>query len=342
MMMRRTLLPSLIACALALLAASPALAASPTITVDSPSGVSTSTFTVHATITPGGTATYYKVDWGLTSSYTNSSQFHELTSTKSTRTVSLTLSGLLPGSVYHYRFDALNKYGGSVSADHSVRTQGNPPADVATGGAVVTGDYVTVTGIINPHGQTTYYYFQYAPMGVLAFTNTAQQILPGTSTPQVVSFPLFGLAPATTFAFRLVAIHTGSSGNATTPGAFGTFLTFPSVRRTPGVSAGTRPRRALRRPFILTTAGQLRPPSGIPAADACPQSARLTIVYGRHRLVDELVEVGADCTFHATETIGSLPRSRHHPAIVRVYIHFPGNGYVAPTATRAVRIQLGR
>jgi hypothetical protein len=337
--------------AILLMCAGLASAASPTITVLAPTGITAGSATIHATIAPGGAPTYYEVDWGLTTAYTNQTRLIKLSSTTTPRTISVNLTGLQPGSIYHYRISSLNKFGAGLSADHAFKTAGHPPADVATGGADVLSDSsATVTAIINPHGQTTRYYFQYAPAGSAALVNTQTQTLSSTSTSQVVATTLAGLAPGSFFGFRVVAVHSGAGGNATTTGAFVTFLTFPDPahKRAPGVSSATNPHRALKRPFVLTTNGHLSLPPGIPASYGCPQLAQLTVMDGTHRVANEIFAIGADCHFSTTTLISRLPRvkhkrgAKHRPVRVSVYVKFGGNNYVLPSRARPVHVQLGR
>ena len=337
--------------AILLVSAGLAAAASPTITVLAPTGITTGSATVHASIAPGGAPTYYQVDWGLTSGYTNQTRTTKLSSTSTPRTVSVSLGGLQPGSVYHYRVVSLNKFGGAQSADHTFRTTGHPPADATTGGANVLSDSsANVFAIISPHGQTTHYFFQYMPVGSLALVNTQTQTLSSTSKSQVVGASLAGLTPGAFFQFRVVAVHAGPSGNATTYGAFATFLTFPDPahKRAPGVSSGTTPHRALKRPFVLTTSGHLTPPPAIPAALGCPQFAQLTVMDGTHRVANGILAIGPDCHFATTTLIGRLPHvkhkrgAKHRPVRVSVYVKFGGNNYVLPSKARAVHVQLGR
>jgi hypothetical protein len=337
--------------AILLVCAGLAAAASPTITVLAPTGITTGSATVHASIAPGGAPTYYQVDWGLSAAYTNQTRLTKLSSTTTARTISVGLGSLQPGSVYHYRIASLNKSGGAQSTDHTFKTAGRPPADAATGGADVLSDSsATVTAIINPHGQTTHYFFQYVPVGSLSLVNTQTQTLSSTAKSQVVATTLAGLTPGTFFGFRVVAVHAGTSGNATTYGAIASLLTFPDPahKRAPGISAATTPHRALKRPFVLSTSGHLVAPAGIPAADGCPQTAQLTVMDGTHRVASGIVIVGADCRFATTTTIGRLPRvkqkrgAKHRPVRVTAYLKFAGNNYVLPSQAKPVHVQLGR
>src|SRR5947209_1243009 len=144
-----------------LMSASAAQAASPTIALAAPSPITTSSADVRATITPGDATTYYRVEWGLAATYDHATAYIRLSHTTTPEAVKFRITGLQPGSVYHYRVDALNKFGGASTIDHVFKTAGNPPPDVATGGAEILSDSsATVTAIVNPHGQTTRYFFE--------------------------------------------------------------------------------------------------------------------------------------------------------------------------------------
>src|SRR5947209_7765096 len=86
-----------------------AIAASPTLTVLAPAKIATGSATVRATIAPGGAPTFYKVESGLTGQYSSQTPLRRLSSSTTAQTVTVLLSGLLPGTVYHYRFATLNK-----------------------------------------------------------------------------------------------------------------------------------------------------------------------------------------------------------------------------------------
>ena len=93
------------------------------------------------------------------------------------------------GRVYHYKFDALNKFGATSTTDHVFKTAGNPPPDVATGGADILSDNAaTVTAIINPHGQATRYYFQYGPQDAPTANDVTTPVQTLASKTQPASF----------------------------------------------------------------------------------------------------------------------------------------------------------
>jgi hypothetical protein len=78
---------------------------------------------------------------------------------------------------------------------------------VSTGGAhTVSYGSATLTGAIDPRGSNTTYYFQYGPTRAYGAQTGLASAGAGTST-VAVSVPITGLAPLTTYHFRLVAVN---------------------------------------------------------------------------------------------------------------------------------------
>ena len=92
---------------------------------------------------------------------------------------------------------------------------------VTTGEASGIGlDTATVNGTVNPNGLQASYWFEYGPTTAYGSETDAQPVGPGMSD-EAVSRTLSGLAPATTYHYRLVA----SSSAGTTHGADRIFTT---------------------------------------------------------------------------------------------------------------------
>jgi hypothetical protein len=131
------------------------------------------------------------------------------------------LSGLEPGTTYHFRVVADNGTGGVQQGPD--RTFITAPA--AGGGASgVTAGRATLTGTINPHGVATSYHFNYGPTSSY-----------GASTPEVeggsgdgeraVSQGISGLVPDRTYHVQVVAT---SADGVVRAGGDGVFRTAPA------------------------------------------------------------------------------------------------------------------
>jgi hypothetical protein len=98
----------------------------PVVTVLAPSAVTMTAATVNATINPNGIPASYHVDYGASTAYGASTPTQELTAGLVAQPVALALSGLQPGTTYHYRVVATNSGGTSSSVDQTVTTGAAP------------------------------------------------------------------------------------------------------------------------------------------------------------------------------------------------------------------------
>ena len=326
----------------ALIAASAANAASsPTVQTGSTSHVQEFSAVLGGSVNPDGEATSYGFQWGLTDAYGVTGTFHTIRSGKTFVTVQQTATGLIPGTVYHYHLIAVNRLGTTVGRDRTFKTAGNPPPGVATGAATTVGTTVaTVTGAVNPNGQATTWEFQYGTTAA-ATVQTIAQTLPAGTAPETVSVQLTGLTPGTWFYYHLVALH----GTAVVQsGSTAAFLTEPSPRPSPRLSASTAPHRSSRRPYVFTTSAKLLGPSSIPASLGCAGTATIRYLLGHRRLRSLTAAVQPNCTITAQTTFKRLPGRGGPKRLVTlgVLIGFNGNGYLAPVRARTEHVTLGK
>jgi phosphodiesterase/alkaline phosphatase D-like protein len=217
---------ALLLAALALTPLSASAASAPTASTGAASGLTDTTATLAGTVNPQGQLTSYAFQYGTTTSYGQQSPLASAGSGTADAPVGADLTGLTPGTTYHYRVIATNASGTTVGADRTFATTGTapPPAPkpgATTGSASPTGTVATLTGSVDPNGASASYYFEF---GTTA--NYGQQTPPqgaGSGTQAVaVSATLAGLAANTTYHYRLVAV--GPQGAVAT-GADKTFST---------------------------------------------------------------------------------------------------------------------
>jgi len=312
-------------------------ASSPALLTGSATSITSSSAVLHATVNPNGASTHYRFEWGPTSAYGSASR---LRSAEEAGAVQATISGLLPGSIYHFRIVASNKFGATGGGDRTFTTKGHPLPAVATGPATaVSIRSATMTGVIDPNDQTTTYMFQYglsSSYGAETFSAT----LPAGGLPISVAQQLEGLSPGTTFHYRLVALHNGIA----TYGSDATFVTLPLRRRRIVLRAKTAPRRQRRRPYVFITKGHLVGAASLPASARCTGSASVAFLRRRHRIARSLVPIQPNCTFQSQSVLRALPRHlrarRRVP--LRVIVRFRGNAYVAPTRARPEHVVIYR
>ncbi len=312
---------------LALTAGVAIAASSPTVSTGAATSVSNSSEALSGLINPNGNETGYVFQYGNTSAYGLASASHSAGGGTKAIKAGATVRGLTPGTVYHYRLDALSKAGGSYGADRTFKTSGPPPAGAATGPAVyVRKESATPTGTITPNGAETTWVFQYGLTNSYGL-QTASQSAGAGRTPVPVAATIPGLAPATLFHYRLLAYHAGVAS----PGADGTFFTEPIRRPRPRVSASTKPSVDRKSPYTFTTNGSLRGAGFIPASSRCTGSVTLRYYKGRRQVGLVLTPVGSNCQFTAQNSF--RPRHIGRGAVgLRIKIQFDGNGYLAPAA----------
>ncbi len=82
---------------------------------------------------------------------------------------------------------------------------------IATGAAAsVSYGTATLTGLVNPHGSNTSYYFQYGPTRAYGAQTPLADAGAGTSTVKV-AVPVSGLLALTTYHYRLIAVNAGGA-----------------------------------------------------------------------------------------------------------------------------------
>ncbi len=198
-------------------------------------GIGPSAATVVGAVNPQGADTTYHVSYVdaadfQASGYSNATNTTETDAGQATSTepLSVSLSGLAFGTIYHYRFVATNAGGTTFGEDQTVGTYGVAPA-LATGAAAGVGQTTAkLTGQLDPQGSDTTYRFEYGTTTNYGTITPETDAGSGNSV-QSVSAGLSGLKAATTYHFRLVA---GSDGGST-QGANHTFTTQPAPAVTP-------------------------------------------------------------------------------------------------------------
>jgi phosphodiesterase/alkaline phosphatase D-like protein len=311
--MRRTLQVFVLAGVIGLSCAGIAAAAgSPSIATGAATKISDTTAVLNGTVNPNGHATLYDFSYGPTTAYGATSALHKVKSGTRAVAITTTITGLTPGTTYHYRLSATNA-GGAVNVGKTVATP---------------------TGVINPEGATTTWVIQYGLTTAYGLEN-----FPGTlaavTTPVSVSAVLTGLSPATLFHYRLVAFH-GST--VVSDGGDATFFTEPSKRPVPKMTAHTSPGRDKRSPFAFTTSGSLSGASSIPALQRCTGNVGVRFFNGRRQLAFVVAPVQPDCKFSVSASFRRL-HSRG-PAKLKVTVDYRGNGYIA-AVTRTDHVTAG-
>ena len=230
--MRRT--AALLTLAVALCAGSGVAAAAttaPSATTGSASAQTNTTATVSGTVNPNGTQTTYVFQYGVTTQYGRQTVAQPAGNGTTAASVSQSLTGLTPGTTYHYRLVATNS-GGQTAAgqDATFTTTGTPPTPVTpptvkTSPATNANAHgATVNGTVNPHGSGVTVYFEF---GLTRFygVQTNPIAVPSGNKTNNAKATLNGLQANQTYHYRIVAKD--RNGN-TVVGADATFRTGAS------------------------------------------------------------------------------------------------------------------
>jgi hypothetical protein len=273
---------------------------------------------LNVTVNPNGSDTYYRVEYGTTTAYGSTAPQPDgyAGAGSAGATFPVDVDGLTPSTVYHFRIVADNGTGGlQTGADATLTTAPGAPA----GATSVTAGAATLTGTINPLGSATTYHFEYGVTGSYG-SSTPESDGGSGSGDEVVSAPVTGLTPSTTYHVRVVA----TTGGHTVTGNDGTFRTAaaPAAKATnpTGVSpsaatlngtADTRGRAGFFR-FLVTGADstyvKLTDAQPVPGgAGAQPVSTVLSDLPSGHAYQVVLRVTSNDATTISNEVVFSTP-----------------------------------
>jgi hypothetical protein len=206
--------------------------AAPTVTTKAASSVRDTSARLNGSVSPNGASTSWYFDYGTTTGYGLKTALRSAGSGTGSSSVSVTVSGLTAGAVYHFRLVAANAAGTSIGGDQEFATSGPPIA--RTGPATSVGmTEATLTGSADANGHSTSWYFEYGTSTSYGTRTSSRSAGSGRGF-QSVSVTVSNLTPATIYHFRLVASNSagtvnGSDGSLTTTGPVLTLTTARAV-----------------------------------------------------------------------------------------------------------------
>jgi hypothetical protein len=183
---------------------------------------------LNGVVNPRGAETKYYFEYGPTISYGS----HTAEASAGSGITNLNEHGLLTGftasTTYHFRIVATSSKGTTYGSDQTFSTTGKPTVETQVATSIGEAG-ATLNGIVNPRSAETKYYFEYGPTTSYGSKTAEASAGSGTSNLEE-SKTVTGLAPSTTYHFRIVA--TNSKGSA--DGADQVFTTVGwSLRSTP-------------------------------------------------------------------------------------------------------------
>jgi DNA-binding beta-propeller fold protein YncE len=138
--------------------------------------------------------------------------------------VSADISGLTPGTIYHFRLSAANANGAVTGADETFATG---PLIISTSATNVSSTSVDVGAQVNPYLLSTTYHFEYGTTTGYGQSTPESTSIGADTEAHNASAHIQGLAPNTVYHYRVVASNSAAPGGVA--GADRTFTTQPSA-----------------------------------------------------------------------------------------------------------------
>jgi 6-phosphogluconolactonase (cycloisomerase 2 family) len=197
----------------------------PTVATGTATGILPRAVTLNGTANPNGSYATGHFQYGLTTSYGSMTSPQALGFGSGAVPIGGGgVTGLVCGSLYHFRATALNTVGASYGPDGTFMTAPCPsPATVTGSASAIALTSATLNGVANPNGTSTTAYFQYGVTTGYGSSTPVQSLGSGLADVAIGGGSLTGLRCGTVYHFRAVAVSTAG----TTTGLDATFATLP-------------------------------------------------------------------------------------------------------------------
>jgi uncharacterized protein (TIGR02145 family) len=178
----------------------------PTVTTLQSTNVSTTSASVSGLVNANYLSSAVTFEYGTTTNYGNS-----ISATQSPVTgnivsnVSVNITGLTPGAIYHFRVKAINSLGTSYGVDLTFKTLGQVPTAVTMSASNITITGANLNGSVNANYLSTVVTFDYGTSTSYGSSATATQSPITGNTVTNVSASITGLIEGTTYHFRVKA-----------------------------------------------------------------------------------------------------------------------------------------
>jgi hypothetical protein len=211
-----------------------AIAEAPAAITGPVSDVRATTATATGTVNPNGLATSWYFEYGTTTAYGSRTPTRSAGSGTQNVAVAEALTGLTPGTTYHYRLVATNADGTSRGADGVFTTLSTPVAVTGTVSNVTTTS-ARLRATVDPNGRATTWFFEYGPTTAYGARTPNRSAGSGNAAVSV-SATVSGLTPGRLYHYRVVATSDAGSSR----GSDRTFSTTaqPRVGTGPAVEVG--------------------------------------------------------------------------------------------------------
>jgi uncharacterized protein (TIGR02145 family) len=180
----------------------------PASSSSSASDINTNSATLNGLINSNSLSTSVTFEYGITTSYGSIIIAPQSpVSGEGNTSVNAFITGLAPGTTYHFRIIATNDLGTTNSNDMIFTTLGQSPIVLYEATANLQMRTITLNGSVNPNYLSTIVAFEWGPTTIYGNTITSLQSPLSGSTSINVNASLTGLNPGTTYHFRIKAIN---------------------------------------------------------------------------------------------------------------------------------------
>lgn len=230
----------------------------PVVTINPATAVTDSSATITGAIDPNGYPVQVFVDWSTGLNSTGES-VEMVPAQNGPVPVSITLSNLMPNTTYNCQLSAANAINLSASSTNITFTTLFAPTSITGPATDITANSATLSGILNPNGFNTTYYFQWGTSTAYGNT-TASSSVPAQNTPiNGITAGLTGLSVGTAYHYQLVASNSsgtyfGGDQSFTTPSMItiqGQTFTYSTNTGTVTITAYAGPGGAVTAPSLI-------------------------------------------------------------------------------------------
>jgi uncharacterized protein (TIGR02145 family) len=180
----------------------------PTALTNSATNITTSSATLNGLINANYLSTVVTFEYGTTTNYGNSLTISQNPITGNIDTaVSANASGLLGGTVYHFRVKTVNSIGTIYGDDMSFTTLGQLPTASTQAATNILQTTTTLNGIVNPNYLQTTVTFEYGTTTNYSSIISAEQNPVSDNSNVSVTANINGLTVATIYHFRVKAVN---------------------------------------------------------------------------------------------------------------------------------------
>jgi phosphodiesterase/alkaline phosphatase D-like protein len=177
----------------------------PTATTGAAGAITDTSAGVDATTNPRTVSTQYWIEYGTSDSLGEETGRQAAGSGSINVSRTFTLTGLLPGTTYHYRAVASNEWGRVDGDTQTFQTEERAPVPTTAAPSGLSAVSAQLEGAVDRGGAATTAWFEWGETAAYGNTTSAQDLGDGPDGVSLTGAALSGLTPNTEYHFRVVA-----------------------------------------------------------------------------------------------------------------------------------------